>query len=103
MSSTTRNLRVKAPIKYTFDDEDSDNDEKSAPVAKKASTRPPSKAKPIPAAKLSEYEKIRLKNIQNNKKYLDKMKQAARLAKSSSKPIQEQVLDLVSLHMFKMD
>ena len=57
MSSISRNLRVKAPIKYTFDDEDSDSDEKSAPVAKKASKRPSSKAKPVPASKLSEIEK----------------------------------------------
>ena len=84
MSSNTRNLRVKAPIKYTFDDEDSDSDEKSAPVAKKASKRPSSKAKPVPASKLSEIEKIRLKNIRERKEYLDKMKQAARAAKSLS-------------------
>ena len=97
MSSITRNLRVKAPKKYfDEDDDDSDKDEKLATVtvAKKASTRV-SKAKP----KLSEYEKIRLKNIQNHKEFLDKMRQAARQAKTSTKPIQKQALELVSLQL----
>ena len=40
-----------------------------------------------------------LKNIQNHKEFLDKMRQAARQAKTSTKPIQKQALELVSLQL----